>query len=183
MLLCNDALLFQSFGRPKERRWNTCLRHPLALLQGLSHGPHSDDLGLQEGTQSSIVFPHHSALVVLPWPSFSKATLVLGTIREGVRHNHFSICSCFLLLILHLRPFSLSLFLGGSLSPAWQFLFSDGISRYHPHQLLQAQRSYSCLCFSWSQPCCHYCCCFFWDTSSCGESSFPVIIALSSNFD
>lgn len=136
--------------------------------------------GLQEATAVwSIAFHQHSALVTQPWPNFSKATQALRAIRTWVMilpafTPGFISYSSYTFRLFH--PSSLGgLYRRERLCPLMLFYVTVCPTHWRPHH------GYSAL-FSWSLPWCYYCC-FFWDTSSCGESSFSVIIALSSNFD
>lgn len=189
----NDAPLCHRFGRQRER-WNTWLRRLPGPAVGLSHWPHFDYLRLQQESQPSMVFLRHGALVIQLWPGFSKATQVLRAVRPWVIiHLAFTLSSFW--FILHLSPFglffgvpgpyvavSVSLFLGvpGSL---WQFLFSDIILHYRPCWPPQALPQFLfCLCFSWSQPAV-ITAAFSGILQVVERGFFPVIIALSSNFD
>ena len=83
----------------------------------------------------SIMFLQHSALVTQLWSSFLKATQVLRTIRPWVIIT-LAFTPKFPLVDFTPQALQFLSFLG-FLGPAWQFLFSDVISCYHPHQPLQ----------------------------------------------
>lgn len=175
MLSCNDAPLCQSFGRPKEGRRNTCLRQLSCLLAG------SVTLTSfwSPGAAGRNSVPPEDGLVTQLWPGFSRATPVLRTIRLWVIITlaftpKFS-CVYFTPQTLQSVCFLGPLGFFCCLFSCCHFMLSSTPAAAGP-------ATATCLCFSWRQSRCHYCC-FFWDTSSCGESSFPVIIALSSNFN
>lgn len=175
------------------------------LAVGLSPWPHFEDLRLQEATQPSC-FSSTVPLVIQPWPGFSKATQGLRTIRPWVR-----IGATFppKLLLIYFIPQPLQSLSWGPQAFAWQLLSLSSLgspgphggfhflTRFHSIAHTSASRPHPgapLVCFSWSRSAVitpafsgtlqvvergFICVCVLFFFSF----FFPVIIALSSNFD